>query len=78
VVDWTPHASILKYDERGEGATAKNVIAVEVGAADVVFLVNGQEVTRLGRADVATDGIVGLRVNHLLNVHVTSLRVETR
>ena len=78
VVDWTPHPAILKYDDRGDRATAENVLAVEVGAEDVRFLVNGNEVTRLRRSDVETDGIVGLRVNHGLNVHVTSLTVEAR
>lgn len=78
VLDWTPHPAILRYDDRGEGATAKNVLAVEVGPERVRFFVNGQEVGSLSRSDVDTDGVVGLRVNHGLNVHVTSLKIETR
>lgn len=78
VVDWTPHPAILRFADRGESSTAKNVIAVEAGAEHVVFLVNGREVTRLRREDVPSDGIVGLRVNHGLNLHVTSLTVEAR
>ena len=78
VVDWTPHPAILKYDARGEASTAKNVLAVEVGPESVRFLVNGQEVTTLRRTDVDTDGVVGLRVNHGLNVHVATLKLQTR
>jgi len=78
VVDWTPHPAILRFDDRGESVTAKNVLAVEAGPEHVVFFVNGQEVTRIRRSGLDTDGIVGLRVNHGLNVHVTSLAVDAR
>lgn len=78
VVGWTAHPAILKYDARGDGVTAKNVLAVEVGAEQVRFFVNGKEVTSVSRTDLDTDGTVGLRVNHGLNVHVASLKVETR
>ena len=70
--------AILKYDARGEASTAKNVLAVEVGPESVRFLVNGQEVTTLRRTDVDTDGVVGLRVNHGLNVHVATLKLQKR
>lgn len=79
VVDWTPHPAILKYDAKGEAAsTAKNVLAVEVGPEAVRFLVNGQPVTTLQRSDVDTDGVVGLRLNHSLNLHVTTLKLQKR
>lgn len=78
VQDWTEHAAILKYADRGEGATAKNVLAIEVASDDVVFSVNGREVERLPRAGLDADGVVGLRVNHALNLHVTKLQIERR
>jgi len=37
--------------------------------------VNGQEVATLPRADLAVDGVVGIRVNHALNLHVSRLEV---
>lgn len=74
LVPWTAHAAIVPHDG-GEG-TAKNVLAVTAGDKDVAFEVNGQEVARLERASVTTDGVVGLRVNHRLNIHVASLNVE--
>lgn len=75
VRDWTPHDAILQYDARGASQTAKNVLGIDVTAADVVFLVNDREVARVPRAEVDTEGIVGLRVNHQLNLHVSTLEV---
>lgn len=76
VQDWTAHPAIRSWDDRpaGEG-TVENALAVVVGAEDVAFLVNGTEVTRVARSQLpATDGAFGLRVNHSLNLHVTSVR----
>jgi hypothetical protein len=72
---WTGHEAILSYADRGEDASVKNVLAVESGAEQVRFFVNGEEVASVARADVATDGIVGIRVNHGLNLHVSRLEV---
>lgn len=76
VRDWTEHDSVNGWDDRPEGeATVRNRLAVEVGADDVAFFVNDVEVTRVPRAELPpTDGVFGLRVNHALNLHVTSLR----
>lgn len=75
VRDWTPHAAIVQYDARGASQTAKNELGIDVTGADVVFLVNDREVARVPRAEVDTEGIVGLRVNHQLNLHVSTLEV---
>ena len=45
-------------------------------ADEAVFLVNGQEVARLGRDQVRSSGVAGLRVNHGLNLHVSRLEVS--
>jgi hypothetical protein len=71
---WTAHSAILKHDG-GEG-TVKNVLEIHVRAQEVHFLVNGETVASLPRTEVDTDGVVGLRVNHNLNLHVTSLDIE--
>lgn len=76
IVPWTAHAAIIPHD--GTKQTAKNILAVEVGVETVDFLVNGQKVTSLPRAQLSTDGVVGLRVNHHVNVHITSLNVEAK
>jgi hypothetical protein len=74
LVPWTAHDAIVSYHE-GDGAVA-NTLAVEVGEAEVAFSVNGAEVARLPRAEVRTDGVVGLRINHGLNLHVETFGVE--
>jgi hypothetical protein len=71
---WTEHAAVVRHDG-GEG-TVKNVLGIHVTAATVRFSVNGEEVASHPRATIAPDGIVGLRVNHALNVHVTNLEVQ--
>lgn len=50
-----------------------NMLAVEVGSSQVRFLVNGTEVATQPRSAVDTAGITGLRVNHLLDVHIGDL-----
>jgi hypothetical protein len=74
LVPWTAHRAVVPH-EGGEDPV-KNVVEVDVGADDVTFIVNGETVHRLDRAAIAVDGIVGLRVNHRLNLHVASLTVE--
>lgn len=74
LVDWTAHSAIVPFDASTK-TTAKNVLAIEAGAEAVDFFVNGQKVTSLLRAQVRTDGVVGLRINHSVNVHVSELSV---
>lgn len=72
---WASHDAILSYSDRGDDSSVKNVLAVECGAETVRFLVNGEEVAALPRSEVRVDGVVGLRVNHELNLHVSKLEV---
>jgi len=72
---WTANDAILSYSDRGDDASVKNVLAIECGAEVVRFLVNGQEVGSVERSEVDTDGTVGIRVNHGLNLHVSRLEV---
>jgi hypothetical protein len=73
VVPWTAHEAIVKH-EGGEG-TAKNELGIECGSENVDFFVNGEKVNSLPRSQLSVDGVVGLRVNHNLNIHVTDLNV---
>lgn len=76
IVEWTEHPAIAKQDAQGK---ATNAVAAEAGAFGLRFLVNGQKVAEFLKADVpylTTDGIVGLRVNHNLDVHVSNFAVE--
>lgn len=76
IVGWTANDAILSWADREEGDTPKNVLAVEAGPDRVRFSVNGVEMTTLPRADLDLDGIVGLRVNHMVDIHVSSLSVS--
>ncbi len=74
--NWTDHPAIVTWDTRGEGkATAGNVLAIEAGAEELAFFVNGREVHRMPREGQHTEGVVGLRVNHALNLHFSRLDV---
>lgn len=76
VRDWTEHPAVMGWENRpADAATAHNTMAVEIGANDVAFIVNGAEVARVGLSELpSTDGAFGLRVNHSLNLHVTSVQ----
>ena len=72
VVDWTAHDAINDLDAEGR---SNNTLSVEVGSSQVRFLVNGTEVTSQPRSAVDTDGTTGLRVTHLLDVHIGDLKL---
>ncbi|MEQ9569925.1 MAG: hypothetical protein RLN75_07015 [Longimicrobiales bacterium] len=73
---WTDHEAVRAWADRGDDdATVGNVLAVEARADRVHFFVNEEEVASVARGDVPVDGIVGLRVNHRLNLHVSRLEV---
>lgn len=75
VVGWTRHESI-PVAPAGEQGPTRYDLAVEVGTETVDFEVNGTTVHSLPAAQVDVDGIVGLRINHMLNVHVEGLEIE--
>ena len=74
VQGWTAHQAIVSYAGKPEDAsTAKNVLALEADGDQLRFFVNGEQVWSGPRGDLATDGVFGLRVNHRLNLHVTTI-----
>jgi hypothetical protein len=73
VVPWTPNAAITAHP--GDTSNVRNDLAVQVAADSVRFAVNGTTVSTLPRGAVPTDGQVGLRVNHGLNLHVSKLEI---
>lgn len=75
LVDWTASPAVVGWEDR-EGENAHNVLAIEVGPEEVAFFANGEEVDRIPRGEPSLDGIVGLRVNHGLDLHVARLDVE--
>ena len=76
VRDWTASSAIRKYDDKKpDESSVRNVLEVKVAPDTTAFLVNGTEVARVPTKDIDTDGVVGLRVNHQLNIHVTALDI---
>jgi hypothetical protein len=76
LVPWKGHPAIVQHT--GQEGTAKNVLAVDVDADSVRVIVNDQPVAAVARAGLPTDGQVGLRVNHALNLHVSRLDIVQR
>jgi hypothetical protein len=73
VVPWTDNAAVKKTDAATKGT---NLLAIVVAPDTVRFLVNGTEVSSQPTAKVDASGIVGLRINHNLNVHVDGFGVK--
>jgi hypothetical protein len=73
VTDWTTHSAIKAFGDDGK---MTNELAIVVGADTVRFLINGVEVDRKPRAALDTDGVVGIRANHGLDITVDNLSIE--
>ena len=71
ITDWTQHPAIVMH--QGPEGTVKNTISVVAAADSVRFSVNGKSVASYPRAHMKPDGIVGFRVNHGLNLHISKL-----
>ena len=56
--------------------TSTNALEVRVGADKVDFVVNGKVVNSMPKAGQKTDGVYGLRINHMLEVHVDGFAVS--
>lgn len=72
---WEANDAIVSFTEATTG-TAANTLAVHVDDTSISFFVNDTKVHSMDKGDLQTDGIVGLRMNHAVNVHVESLTVE--
>lgn len=76
ITDWTAHPAIAVHGPQTSGATVKNVLLVEAGADSVRYSINGQRAFAFSRSAPDVNGLVGLRVNHGLNLHVSKLAVQ--
>jgi hypothetical protein len=77
IMDWTENAAVHKADASGK---ATNTVSVDASKPDSVRLsVNGAQVAALPGSHVgSTDGYVGLRVNHNLDVHISDFSVTPK
>jgi hypothetical protein len=67
VVNWTANPAIVKQGADGKQA---NTLAVQVQGDDVIFKINGTEMTRLSKSKLHVDGMIGFRIGHNLDVDV--------
>lgn len=67
IVEWTPNAAVNKADSAGK---ATNKIEAQFTDGKLAFSVNGTQVYSMDATAAQATGIVGLRVNHNLDVHV--------
>lgn len=77
IMDWTDNAAVKKQDAAGK---ATNVLTVDASKADSVrLLVNGTQVASLPGTKIGSaDGVLGLRVNHNLDVHIGEYTVTQK
>lgn len=73
VVEWTTSDAVTKADGAGK---ATNELSILVQGGKASFLINGKEVYSAKATDVDTQGIVGYRVNHNLDVHLSALGIH--
>jgi hypothetical protein len=75
LVDWTATDAMTVHP--GDGAdSVSNELEVRASADGVTFHINGTQVAELPADQIDASGIVGLRVNHGLNLHVSDLTVS--
>ena len=74
VVAKTPSDAVKKPDASGKST---NALEVRVSANKIDYVVNGTTVTSTPKTGLTakTDGLYGIRVNHLLEVHVDNFGV---
>jgi hypothetical protein len=75
VQGWTAHEAIPEAPTGERGPTQYD-LAVRVGAETVEMEVNGQTVHSMPRDGLSTDGLAGIRVNHMLDIHVETLALD--
>jgi hypothetical protein len=66
---WVPHPSVKKADSAGKASNLLEIDAKQ-DPSKVEFKVNGKTVHAMNASELSTKGIVGLRVNHNLDVHI--------
>ena len=71
----TPHAAVR---QPGSDGRSTNTLEVRVAGNTVSYVVNGTVVhtTPKSGATATTDGIAGVRINHVLDVHVDAFEVQ--
>jgi hypothetical protein len=72
--DWKVHEAIVRPDSTGY---ATNVLRVDVGPDEVVFLANGKRIGAMPRTILPRQAEVGFRMGPALNMHITTFDLIT-
>jgi hypothetical protein len=72
---WTAHSAVKKSDAEGKATNTLEIDAKQ-NPRKVDFKVNGQTVYSADSKSVALKGIVGLRANHNLDIHIEGFDVH--
>jgi len=73
IMGWTPNTAVNPADADGNAA---NELSVQIKDGKVSFMANGKELYVANAADVDTKGVVGVRINHNLSIHLEKLDVH--
>ena len=68
-----PKAASDAVKKPGADGKSVNALEVRVGADKIDYVVNGTVVGSSPKSGIKTDGTYGIRVNHLLEVHIDGL-----
>jgi hypothetical protein len=71
--DVLPKKADAAVKKPGADGKSTNALEVRVGADKIDYVVNGAVVGSTAKSAAKTDGIYGIRVNHLLEVHIDGL-----
>jgi hypothetical protein len=73
----TPHKAIQQPDAKGQ---SRNTLEARVAGNTISYVVNGTVVHTTPKSGMTakTDGIAGVRVNHVLEVHVEGFEVTKK
>ena len=69
--DWAPNPAITAM----AGGSQKNELSIQVSKERVSFMVNGKEVASHPSTAIDTNGVVGLRVGHGLDIQIDGFAV---
>jgi hypothetical protein len=72
---WTPHSAVKKGDAQGKTSNLLEIDAKQV-PKKVEFKINGQTVYTAAAGGMDVKGIVGVRANHNLDIHIEGFAVQ--
>jgi hypothetical protein len=75
VQDWTHSDAVLTVSP-GSQESVLNELSIKVADTQIHFILNGENIATHPASSIPNQGIVGLRLNHGINVHVADLRVQ--